>query len=163
MLLLQLLSFKSQNCEVYFSNVFTLEMRLSTSPVFVIIYFEILCSNSDMAKKPITWMTIIRVAESTLWWHRKPYVSYLEQTRVEISNVLITGEFCNPWITGEFCNPWSTLFLHLSMHQCCIISTFESSIFTYYCNRLHGYGLQICGIIAFLKCVSFRTRLNSHY
>ena len=37
--LLQLLSLKSQNCEVYFSNVFTLEMRLSTSPAFVTIYF----------------------------------------------------------------------------------------------------------------------------
>ena len=67
MFLLQSLSFKSQNCEVYFSNAFTLQTRLSTSPVFVIIYFQILCSSTDMAKKPITWMTIIQVAESTLW------------------------------------------------------------------------------------------------
>ena len=34
-------------------------------------------------------------------------------------------------MTSEFYNPWSTLFLQLSMHQCCITSTFESSIFTY--------------------------------
>ena len=39
MFLLQLLPFRSQNCELYFSNVFTLETKLSTSPVFVIIYF----------------------------------------------------------------------------------------------------------------------------
>ena len=37
----------------------------------------------------------------------------------------------------------------------------QSSII--YCNRLHGYGLQIFGVVAFLKCVPFRTRLNSHY
>ena len=64
--LLQLLSFKSQNCEVYFSNTFELKTRFSTNPVFVIIYFHILCSNTDMPKKPITWMTI-RVTKSTLW------------------------------------------------------------------------------------------------
>ena len=66
MFLLQLPSFKSQNCEVYFSNAFKLETRFSTNPVFVIIYFQILCSNPDMPKNPITWMTI-RVTESTLW------------------------------------------------------------------------------------------------
>ena len=33
------------------------------SPVFVIIYFQILCFNTDMAKKPITWMTIIGIKE----------------------------------------------------------------------------------------------------
>ena len=64
---LQLQSFKSQNCDVYFSNAFTLETRLSTSPILIIIYFEISCSDIDMAKKPITWMTIIRVTKSTLW------------------------------------------------------------------------------------------------
>ena len=116
MFLLQLQSFKSQNCDVYFSKAFTLETRLHTSPILV-IYFQILCSNTDMAKRPITWMTIIRVTKSTLWSHQKPYVSYLDQTRVEIPNVLITGEFCNLW---------STL-----LHQCCIISIFERSIFTY--------------------------------
>ena len=54
MFLLQLPSFKSQNCEVYFSNAFKLETRFSTNPVFVIIYFQILCSNPDMPKNPIT-------------------------------------------------------------------------------------------------------------
>ena len=72
MFLLQLLPFRSQNCELYFSNVFTLETKLSTSPVFVIIYFVfihffILCSNTDRAKKPIMWMTVIHITESTLW------------------------------------------------------------------------------------------------
>ena len=55
---LRLKSFKSQNCYVYFSNAFTLETRLPTSPILV-IYFQILCST-------ITWMTIIRVTKSTL-------------------------------------------------------------------------------------------------
>ena len=64
MFLLQLQSFKSQNCDVYFSNAFTLQTRLPTSPI--LIYFQILCSNIDMAKKPITWMTITRVTKSTL-------------------------------------------------------------------------------------------------
>ena len=36
-------------------------------PILVISYFQILCSNIDFAKKPITWMTIIRVAKSSLW------------------------------------------------------------------------------------------------
>ena len=99
MFLLQLQSFKSQNCDAYFSKAFTLETRLHTSPILVIIYFQILCSNTDMAKRPITWMTIIRVTKSTLWSHRKPYVSYLNQMRVEIPNALITGEFCNLWST----------------------------------------------------------------
>ena len=40
-------------------------------------------------------------------------------------------------------------------------SSVQSSLI--YCNRLHGYTLQICGITVFLKCVSFRTQLNSHY
>ena len=32
----------------------------------------------------------------------------------------------------NWCNPWSTLLLlPLSMHQCCIISTFAGSIFNY--------------------------------
>ena len=90
MFLLQLKSFKSQNFYVYFSNAFTLETRLPTSPILV-IYFQILCST-------ITWMTIIRVTKSTLTpklRHWKPYVAYVDQTRVEIPNVLITGEFCN--------------------------------------------------------------------
>ena len=39
MFLLQLLSFKSRNCNVYFSNTFTLESRLFASPVFVIIWY----------------------------------------------------------------------------------------------------------------------------
>ena len=42
MYLLQLLSFINENCEVYFSNVFTSETRLSKSPVLVIIYFFLL-------------------------------------------------------------------------------------------------------------------------
>ena len=33
--------------------------------------------------------------------------------------------------TGELCNPWRTLLLLLSVRQCCIISTFKSSIFSY--------------------------------
>ena len=64
---LQLQSSKSQNCDVYFSNAFTLETRLYTCPILVIIYFQISCSDIDMAKKSITWMTIIRVTKSTLW------------------------------------------------------------------------------------------------
>ena len=121
MVLLQSLPFKSQNGDV-FSKAFILETRLTTSPIFVINYFQIWFTSTDMAKESITWMTIIRVTESTLWQHRKPYVSYLDQTKVEIHNVLITGEFCNPW---------STILLLRSMHQCCIISTFESSVFNY--------------------------------
>ena len=67
MFLLQLLSLKSQDCEVYYSNAFSLETRLSTNPVLVIIYFQILCSNTDMAKKPVMWMAILCLTESTLW------------------------------------------------------------------------------------------------
>ena len=70
-----------------------------------------------MAKKSITWLTIIRV-----YANAESPVFYLDQTKVEIPNVLITDELCNPW---------STLLLLLSMHQCCIISTFEGSIFSY--------------------------------
>ena len=58
MFLLQLQSFKSQNCDVYFSNAFKLGTRLSASPILVIIYFQILCSNIDMAKNPINFMVI---------------------------------------------------------------------------------------------------------
>ena len=36
--------FKSQNSRVYFLHVLTLETRFSTNPVFVKIYFQILCS-----------------------------------------------------------------------------------------------------------------------
>ena len=66
MFLLQLQLLKSQNYDVHFSNTFTLEIRLPTSPIRVINYFQILCCNTDMAKTSITWMTIIRVMKSTL-------------------------------------------------------------------------------------------------
>ena len=49
--------------ESAFSSAFILETKFSTSPVFAIIYFQILCSNTDMTKKPITRMTVIRVTE----------------------------------------------------------------------------------------------------
>ena len=67
MVLLQSLPFKSQNGDVYVSKTFTLETRLSTSPIFVIIYFQIWCFSTNMAKKPITWMIIVHITESTLW------------------------------------------------------------------------------------------------
>ena len=67
MFLLQLQSLISKNYDVHFSNTFTLEMRLTTSPIRVINYFQILCSNTDMSQTSITWMTIIRVMKSTLW------------------------------------------------------------------------------------------------
>ena len=51
MFLLQSLPFKSQNCDVYFSKDFALETRLSTSPIFVIIYFQIWCSNTEYGQK----------------------------------------------------------------------------------------------------------------
>ena len=40
MVLLQSLPFKSQNGDAYVSKAFTLETRVSTSPIFV-IYFQI--------------------------------------------------------------------------------------------------------------------------
>ena len=51
MVLLQSVPFRSQNGDVYFSKAFTVETRLSTSPIFVIIYFQIWYSSTDMAKK----------------------------------------------------------------------------------------------------------------
>ena len=88
-----------------------------------------------------------------LYGNAESPVSYLDQTKVEIPNVLITGEFCNPW---------STLLLQLSMHQCCIISEFESSVFNYLLQPF-AWLWSINLRSSFLKCVSFRTLLNSHY
>ena len=120
MFLLQSLSFKSQNCEVYFSNTFTVETRLSTSPIFVIIYFQILCTNTDLAKKHINNYTRYGI---NFMVTPKALCLLLGPNECRDSTVLITGQFFNPW---------NTLLLQLSKHQCCMISAFVSLIFTYF-------------------------------
>ena len=84
MVLLQSLPFKGQNTylRILFKS-FYIGNEAFYKSIFRYYLLSIWCSSTDMAKKPIAWMTIIRVTESTLWSHRKPCVSYLGQTKVD--------------------------------------------------------------------------------
>ena len=123
---LQLQSFKSQNCDVYFSNAYKLETSLPASPILVIIYFKILCSNTDMAKKSITFTA----TPKALCFLLGPNESRGTQC------------FDNLWILQPMEHNITAAEYATMLH------TFERSIFTYSFKHLHGYGLQICEIIS---------------
>ena len=132
MFLLQLLSFKSQNCEVYFSNAFTLETRLSTSPVFIIYFFFYLMLEHWHGQKAYHVDDHYRRYGINLIVTLKT-LCLLDQTRVEISNVLITRDsathgvhyYCS-WVYINAAQLYIQEFsLHLFIVTVCIVMVYK--------------------------------------